>query len=477
MGDMEYSPLEPQQATAGSVLEAVDDRRGLVSGALDRDHRSEHGQFFTPAPIARFMASLFVFDDERPIALLDPGAGMGVLAAATAQVRGNRPMSVTAYETEPTFATELRATLASLDRVEAVVHSRDFVAHATMLATIGDSPAYTHAILNPPYRKIGARSQYRLWAKKLGLEVTNLYACFLACTVVLCRSHAQVVAIVPRSFMNGTYFRSFRQWLLQRAAITHIHVFGRRDSAFADDSVLQENVILRLVVGGRQQSVDVSTSTDQRLEDVAVRVCAFSEIVAADDSDLTLHVPTLDSIGAVGLPGSTLRELGLDVCTGPVVDFRLRNHINSDPKPGTVPLLYASHFAGGRFQWPRQGRKPNAIKRNVETEKWLMPNGCYVVLRRFTSKEERRRIVAYLFDGTRIPVDVVGFENHLNIIHQSRRGLSPTIARGLVAYLNSEEVDNYFRTFSGHTQVNATDLRRLRFPSTDELVRLGEQNR
>jgi adenine-specific DNA-methyltransferase len=38
-----------------------------------------------------------------------------------------------------------------------------------------------------------------------------------------------------------------------------------------------------------------------------------------------------------------------------------------------------------------------------------------------------------------------------------------------VAYLNSQEVDDYFRVFSGHTQVNATDLRRLRYPTIEQL--------
>jgi adenine-specific DNA-methyltransferase len=138
-----------------------------------------------------------------------------------------------------------------------------------------------------------------------------------------------------------------------------------------------------------------------------------------------------------------------------------------------VPLLYASHFKGGRFEWPREGRKPNAIARNAETERWLMPRGCYVVLRRFSSKEEKRRVVAYLLDESDTPGDWIGFENHLNVIHRGRRGLPAELARGLVEYLNSQSVDDYFRTFSGHTQVNATDLRRLRYPTLEELEEMG----
>lgn len=45
---------------------------------------------------------------------------------------------------------------------------------------------------------------------------------------------------------------------------------------------------------------------------------------------------------------------------------------------------------------------------------------------------------------------------------------------GLSYWLNSSIVDNFFRTFSGHTQVNATDLRTLRFPSLSALRALGQ---
>jgi hypothetical protein len=44
---------------------------------------------------------------------------------------------------------------------------------------------------------------------------------------------------------------------------------------------------------------------------------------------------------------------------------------------------------------------------------------------------------------------------------------------GLARYLNSQTVDTYFRTFSGHTQVNATDLRNLFYPSLAQLEALA----
>lgn len=96
------------------------------------------------------------------------------------------------------------------------------------------------------------------------------------------------------------------------------------------------------------------------------------------------------------------------------------------------------------------------------------------MVKRFSSKEERHRIVATAISHDSFQHERLGFENHLNVFHQDKHGLPPTIAHGLAAYLNSSAVDEYFRLFSGHTQVNATDLKRLKYPSYQALQRLGE---
>jgi adenine-specific DNA-methyltransferase len=47
------------------------------------------------------------------------------------------------------------------------------------------------------------------------------------------------------------------------------------------------------------------------------------------------------------------------------------------------------------------------------------------------------------------------------------------MARGLSVYLNSSVIEQYFRRFNGHTQVNATDLKKLPFPNRKALIELG----
>jgi adenine-specific DNA-methyltransferase len=110
---------------------------------------------------------------------------------------------------------------------------------------------------------------------------------------------------------------------------------------------------------------------------------------------------------------------------------------------------------------------------NRSSRPLLLPNETYVVVKRFTSKEEPRRVVAAIHDPTRVPGNWVAFENHLNVFHSNGRGIEPRLARGLAVYLNSSLVDIHFRQFSGHTQVNATDLRTLRYPFPEQLESLG----
>ncbi len=69
---------------------------------------------------------------------------------------------------------------------------------------------------------------------------------------------------------------------------------------------------------------------------------------------------------------------------------------------------------------------------------------------------------------------MLGFENHLNLFHENKRGLSQALAHELAVFLNSTAADQQFRRFSGHTQVNATDLKRIKYPSRDALIHLGQ---
>jgi adenine-specific DNA-methyltransferase len=369
------------------------------------------------------------------------------------------------------------ATIRARTKAECDLFEGDFIEEATNRICLGKGVRYTHAILNPPYKKIGKDSKHRALLRAAGLETVNLYTGFVGLALELLEPGGELVAIIPRSFCNGPYYQPFRRFVLRRAAIKHIHLFDARNKAFKDDGVLQENIILKMLCAGDQGSVTVSTSRDDSFADYEEKQHAFARIVFPDDADQFIHIPTGDDEQLLERAsfGHNLADLGLTVSTGPVVDFRLKEDLRLDPEQDTVPLLYPGHFDASGLQWPKPGfKKPNAIRDTMATRKWLYPSGFYAVVRRFSSKEERRRIVANVVDPARIPTAMVGFENHLNVIHAKRQPIPEDLAHGLSAYLNATAVDTYFRRFNGHTQVNATDLRAMRYPSRDALIALGQ---
>ncbi len=469
---------------------SAEQTRLQISKSTDAKKKSQFGQFLTSAKTAAFMASLFP-SANGSCHLLDAGAGIGSLSVAFLERWKSggfhfQRVDLDAFEIDDSlhpYLTQAVDQYRSNPDFSAAIRREDFI-HAAVDSLSRDLFTerlcqYTHAILNPPYKKINSNSAHRVALRRVGIETVNLYSAFVALAVAQALPSGQIVAIIPRSFCNGPYYRPFRDFILERTAIRHMHLFESRNKAFKDDQVLQENIIIRLERGGQQGSITVSTSTDNTFTDLAVHEHPFERIVSPDDPDRFIHVPTSSEKNVIELFPAVrymLADLGIKVSTGPVVDFRLKEHLRDMPRSGTVPLLYPRHFNSGGATWPVEDmKKPNAIVHNVDTAKWLYPSGFYCVVRRFSSKEERRRIVASVVDpGVFGDVPVLGFENHLNLFHENKRGLPQAMAYGLAVFLNTTAVDENFRRFSGHTQVNATDLKLMKYPSRDTLIELGE---
>ncbi|NLX98141.1 MAG: N-6 DNA methylase [Rhodopirellula sp.] len=476
------------------LVDRVDLIRLDVGRRLDPAHRAAMGQFFTPAPIARFMAGL-VEPRVGHVRLLDPGAGVGSLSAAwitRACTLEQRPSSIhlTAYEADHRLAEHLRQTVEDCGEVcraagvafQADVIEADFIRSAVEL--LADHPlwaaahsAFDCAILNPPYRKLHSESETRRALRSVGIETSNLYTAFLWLVFRLLNEGGEMVAITPRSFCNGPYFRPFREAFLREMTLQRVHVFESRNSAFKDADVLQENLIFRSVKGKPAGKAVVSSSANSEDPDICVREVQPGELVNPNDHDMVIHVVS-DEIGtrfAERVRGfaATLEDMEIQVSTGRVVDFRAKAALAFESNGKTVPLIYPVHFENGYIVWPKPGKKPNYLMVAPNTESLLVPAGNYVLVKRFSAKEERRRVAAAVCDPNRLPGDDYGFENHLNYFHRRGNGLPILLAKGLAAYLNSTLVDAYFRQFSGHTQVNAADLRSLKYPDLETLDRIG----
>lgn len=479
------------------LLDSVEVTRHRAGRELNPARRSELGQFLTPLAVARFMAAM-AQGSAGSVRILDAGAGVGSLAAAIVAELGSRPkkpcwVEVSAYELDPDMATALGTTLQMCKEactaagVEFVgrVFQEDFIRAASEVVEGGllapPKPEFECAIMNPPYRKIRTDSPERRRLQAAGLETTNLYTAFLFLAAQLLVPGGELIAITPRSFCNGPYHRAFRRAFFGMMRLERLHVFETRDTAFGDDEVLQENIILHAVKSpDRSGRVHITTNASPEDPDLAERTVAYAEVVDDTGDDYFVHVVPDEMNAAVarqmGRLGGSLPDLGVSVSTGRVVDFRAKEYLRKESGSHTAPLLYPGHLVQGRVVWPKDGfRKWNALEDCPETATLMVPAGTYVLVKRISAKEEPRRVVAAITYSDDAKHPRWGFENHLNYFHEGGRELPNALARGLAAYLNSWVVDTYFRQFSGHTQVNATDLRALPYPRREELEAIGRQ--
>ena len=477
------------------LTDSTDITRIQFSSKLSLKQRSELGQFLTPAPIARFIAGQFS-NLAGHISLLDPGAGVGALTTAFVErllVSSNLIEScfITAYEVETSFLPSLEQRLmeccSALEnkgiKADYCLHEKSFIEAATGVnLPLFPEPItrFTHAILNPPYKKINSQSAEKKILSSLGVETVNLYSAFVWLAMLQIAEGGEMVAITPRSFCNGTYFRPFRKAFLKEMGLEKIHVFKSRSAAFVDDNVLQENIIFHATKTKlKPDFIEVTNHSGNALDEFSeIRLVPCGEVIEINDPEQFFHIITNSLEDALRVQMDkfpcTLDELGLDVSTGPVVDFRLKSALRSCLGEKSVPLIYPESIRAEKVLFPpRHPRKAIAIEQNQETQKWLIQRGWYVLTRRFSAKEEKRRVVAAVCPPMDEPL--LGIENHLNYFHAKGEGINPNLARGIAAFLNSTLFDSYFRQFSGHTQINATDLRRIKYPCKDDLISLGSQ--
>jgi adenine-specific DNA-methyltransferase len=460
------------------------------------EERRDLGQFFTPREVARFMAELARIPSVPYLRILEPGPGTAVLTASICERLPGRVGSVhiDTHEIHPRLADLTERTLSYAhewlsDRGVVCtfsVHREDFIIENASYLTpsLFTTPrqGYDIAIANPPYFKLLKDDPRARAAAHIVHGQPNIYAIFMAIMASLLRDGGELVTITPRSFTTGDYFRRFRAVLFSQVVPEAIHLFGSRMDAFRKDEVLQENIILRAVrkSATHGSTVTITTSAGIRdLDDRRTRVVPLVDVVDLSSRELGVHIPINDLddriLSFVRSWPETLHTLGLKVSTGPVVAFRASDFIHDAPNGNhEVPLLWLQHIKQMDVRWPIEGtNKRQYIADSPESQYLLLPNTTYVVMRRFSAKEELRRIVAAPLVGTQLPGRMIGLENHLNYIQRMDTAMSDDEALGLAGLLNSVFIDRYFRISNGNTQVSAVELRQLPLPSSQAILKVG----
>lgn len=493
--DLNASASRPDREGEGLIASVVARTARHVAATAEAD-RKAIAQVFTPASVARFMAARASRIGEE-FTFIDAGAGVGVLTAALcariAALPKPRRVFAELYETDPSVLPLLRQTVAECrraltargHRLEATITTEDFVLSRPAASLYAPTPRTGYAdvvIMNPPYAKLAKNSpQARAFAEIVHGQ-PNIYALFMAAAVELLGPEGELIAITPRSFCNGLYFREFRRWLLARMSLRHVHLFESRRATFKDSDVLQESII---TVATKQPSqapeVMLSVSHGAEIDEAKPEPHAASTIIDDPAGDCVIRLPAasddLEIMRVVESWSGSFADRELRVSTGPVVTFRATEYLlSSADHPDAVPLLSIHNIRPFATVWPvAKGSKPIAFRATTGAASLVLPAQNYVLLRRFSSKEEHRRLTASPYLPTPDErLRAVALENHINYVTHTRRELSEDEVRGLVALFNSALLDRYFRVVSGNTQVNATEIRAMPFPDLRIVTRIGK---
>ena len=303
----------------------------------------------------------------------------------------------------------------------------------------------------------------------------NLYFLFAAMSLFNVCDSGEMVYIIPRSWTSGMYFKRFRQYLFSHGVIEQIHLFTSRDKVFDTEQVLQETMIVKIRKQRQVPSDILVTSSEsncdfRHLQQISL---PYSAVVSGADQYVFLMTNhrEVDAICLLNTFPYTLPDFGMKMKTGLTVDFRERESLRNTEVDGAVPLFFAQHIQNGHICFPI-GKEGEYL---VPSRKSLVqPNTNYLFIRRFTAKEEKRRLQCGIYLAEQFPqYQTISTQNKINFIDNADHTLSKDVVYGLYVLFNSTLYDVYYRVLNGSTQVNATEINHMPVPAISIIEELG----
>lgn len=477
------------------------DRLGIYyTKQVTQKHKKDNGQFFTPTPIANLMAS-FCNLTVNSLRILDPGCGTAVLTCTlvehlTEQNPNIEFIDLVAYETDPELISYSQKTLTYLKkwlhlkgvRFHYLVHNQDFILDnaKALQSTSQNQDKFDIIISNPPYFKLAKDDVKTIAAKELVSGQPNIYSMFMGIASKLLNENGELIFITPRSFASGNYFKAFRELFFNTVQIDKIHLFNSRKDTFNRDSVLQETIIVKAIKSEINPNIQVAVSSSIGIKDISeptIKYFKSSELIDLNSKEIILHLPTNDKeesvLDLVSSWENNLTNYDIHISTGPVVSFRSWDLIQNNYENGTVflaPLFWLHNVNKMSLEWPITSKnKGQFIKIEPASKSLLIPNKNYILLRRFSTKDDKSRLIAAPYFCNYAKSNFIGVENKLNYIYRKKGHLERSEIVGLCALLNSELFDIYFQIFNGNVNVSATELREMRFPPINDIKEIGNK--
>jgi len=503
--DMEYTKIINnltliKKPSVTNILNALDMTIKTTSEYIEgmtKDERKKYGQFFTGKETAEYMASLFDLDtpniaNKRKLTILDPGAGTGILSIALIERLESyeyiKCIELTCYETDEKVLDILRENLEFTKQRSRIVINYKIITENYITSQSNDfnhnnlledkeSKKFDLIIGNPPYMKIGKDAPEALTMPEVCYGAPNMYFLFTAMSLFNLKADSEMVYIIPRSWTSGAYFKRFRKYLFKHGVLTNIHLFISRNKVFNNEDVLQETIIIKVkkTTEKLEEIIISSSNSSNDFDDVTYLNVPYDLVISGEEYYVYLVTTEaeVDVLEALNKWTDTLPSLGLKMKTGLTVDFRNREVLRDEPEEGTMPFFYSQHIKDGKIQFPI-GKEGEYIL--TSKEGLLQLNKNYLFIKRFTAKEEKRRLQCGIYLASEYnEYEKISTHNKINFIDKKDGSMSKELVYGLYVIFNSRIYDIYYRILNGSTQVNSTEVNNMPMPPINIIEEMGRE--
>ena len=474
------------------MLEKIIQSTNEYIESMPKKERKKSGQFFTSMETARFMAQLYDIEEKSgKVSILDAGAGSGILSCAFIErleaIESIYNIELTCYENDENVLPLLKQNLEYCKKETKKNLTINIIEDNYILNQCLDfnymqgedvkPKKYDFVIGNPPYMKISKEAPEAISMTKVCHGAPNLYFLFASMGLFNLCENGEMVYIIPKSWTSGAYFKRFREYFLTEGRLEHIHLFISRNKVFDKESVLQETIIIKVrKTTEKAETVTISSSKSNSDFGKLTSLTVPYDLVVAG-SDYYVYLVTdekeVEVLKKLHKFNQTLPEIGVKMKTGLTVDFRNREVLRNEEEKGAVPLFYSQHIKQGKVEFPIQKEHEYVV---TEQRGLLQDNKNYLFVKRFTAKEEPRRLQCGVYLAERFPqYKKISTQNKINFVDGVITEMSECLVYGLYVLFNSTLYDEYYRILNGSTQVNSTEINAMPVPSLEDIQEMGRK--
>lgn len=473
------------------MLDTIIERTNQYIESMPKKERKKYGQFFTSKETARFMASLYETPKgKEKISILDAGAGTGILSCALIerlnQINTIKKIELVCYENDNNVLELLQENLdymkKSCKKLEFEIIAENYITsqYLDFNHRMGESTnprKYDLVIGNPPYMKISKDAPEAIAMPKICYGTPNLYFIFASMGLFNLKDGGELVYIIPRSWTSGAYFKRFRQYFLNEGKLEHIHLFVSRNKVFDKEKVLQETIIIKVRKTSEIPEFVTLTSSQSNydFDEITSLTVPYNLVISGEEyyTYLVTNEKEISVLQRLHRFKKTLPEIGIKMKTGLVVDFRNRDILRNQEEEGAIPLFYSQHIKKGEVQFPIQKEHEYIV---TEQRGLVQENRNYLFVKRFTAKEEARRLQCGIYIAKNFPkYKKISTQNKVNFVDGIFGEMSECLVYGLYVLFNSTIYDEFYRILNGSTQVNSTEINSMPVPDLQIIQEIGKK--